>query len=465
MEAAVRDRLAVRSMELVELDLPNQTGDGFAFTVDLRGVERRLVLRPYSLRSPDFQLMQRDADGKLVSDGPIPPPCTVRGTIEGMPGSEIAGSLADGQLDALIRLDANPNVLFCIQSAKSIVPDASARTHVIYESTAVLPTEARCGVVASGLGTAPPGPLDTRQRLESPGGATQGTARVIEVLFETDYEFWQSNGSSISAVVRDIELVMTSVDVIYRRDVDISIWLWSVVYDDSPGGYIGTNADLLLAQFRNNHSFPPNPPWDGWHLMSGRTLDDSVVGIAYQPGFCTTGNPNFAFGLSAAKHINSLVARAAVTAHELGHNWSAGHCDGNPGCDLMCSELGGCSGNMTSFTLSAPIIAFYRDSPPCAGVTALPAHNVWIDWRNTSPDQDGTPSNPFSNIGVGYRRVEPGGTVSIANGVYAESHYMGKAATLVATGGSVEITGYSSRSLAPGGETASSTNARNSGRR
>jgi hypothetical protein len=39
-----------------------------------------------------------------------------------------------------------------------------------------------------------------------------------------------------------------------------------------------------------------------------------------------------------------LSERTALTAHELGHNWNADHCDGANPCNIMCSHIDGCSG-------------------------------------------------------------------------------------------------------------------------
>ena len=442
LEAAVRDRLAVRSLDIVELDLPDQTGDGFAATVNLDGVERRLLLQPHSLRSPDFQLLERDGDGKLISGESIPPPCTVRGTVEGRPGSEVAGSLADGQLDALVRLDADSSDLWCIQPAKALVPDAPAALHIVYQSTELAPSQARCG--SDHIPPIETGDQGSRPST-SPGALAAGGPQVADLLIETDFPFWQLHGSSRTRAFREVELVLNLVDVIYRRDIDISYAIRYLIPWTSPDNYGGTVAEEVLELLRDawDSGLPGGVERDTVHLFSGRNLDDGVVGIAYQPGFCTP-SPGYGYGLSAASTM-SVIERAAVTAHELGHNWSAGHCDGNPGCDIMCSFIGGCEGNITSFTLSAPIIDFYRNSFSCTGLFALPWFTVWVDWRNQSGNQDGTPQHPFSWPLPGYWRVEPGGTLSIANGVYESSHLMQKAATLVATGGPVLITGFASR--------------------
>lgn len=75
------------------------------------------------------------------------------------------------------------------------------------------------------------------------------------------------------------------------------------------------------------------------------------------------------YGLSAVLFSNNTTQRVALVAHELGHSWSAWHCNRDAGCRgpsddcrIMCSTLGGCSGNITSFSPeSGACISSYRD--------------------------------------------------------------------------------------------------------
>ena len=69
------------------------------------------------------------------------------------------------------------------------------------------------------------------------------------------------------------------------------------------------------------------------------------IGVAYLSSVCTSNQ------YSISWHTNSLITRTAVTAHELGHSFSAGHCNGTT-CFIMCASIGGCNGVLTAF---API--------------------------------------------------------------------------------------------------------------
>jgi hypothetical protein len=85
-------------------------------------------------------------------------------------------------------------------------------------------------------------------------------------------------------------------------------------------------------------------------MFTGKNISGSTIGIAYLGGLCSTGA---GYGLSQSKFSFSMTSRVALTAHELGHNWTANHCNGTSPCNIMCSGLGGCSGGLTSFGPSA----------------------------------------------------------------------------------------------------------------
>ena len=84
------------------------------------------------------------------------------------------------------------------------------------------------------------------------------------------------------------------------------------------------------------------------HLFTGKNLTGSTIGIAYLNVLCG----NNAYGLSQSKYTGNFTNRTGLTAHELGHNWNANHCDGQASCRIMCSGLGGC-GPVTTFGFSA----------------------------------------------------------------------------------------------------------------
>ncbi|MFQ5806245.1 MAG: immunoglobulin domain-containing protein, partial [Phycisphaerae bacterium] len=99
------------------------------------------------------------------------------------------------------------------------------------------------------------------------------------------------------------------------------------------------------------------------HLMTGKDLNGGVIGIAWLGVICNTSQ---GYGLSQSRFTGNFTNRVGLTAHEVGHNWDAVHCDGDGDCFIMCSGLGGCAHNVTRFgSRSIGDIVPFRNTRPC----------------------------------------------------------------------------------------------------
>src|SRR5690606_23167451 len=144
------------------------------------------------------------------------------------------------------------------------------------------------------------------------------------------------------------EAVMNGVDLIYARDANVRFEITTTIVRTSVNDpYDGTDSGAILDQFRAhwnaNHGSIHR---DTAHLMPGRDVDGNVIGVAWLSVLCGTG---YDYGYSQSRFSGSMAYRTALTAHEVGHNFSAGHCNGDSDCWIMCSGIGGCSGNVTKF--------------------------------------------------------------------------------------------------------------------
>jgi len=75
-----------------------------------------------------------------------------------------------------------------------------------------------------------------------------------------------------------------------------------------------------------------------------------------------------------------------LTAHEMGHNFSAGHCDGNGDCHIMCSGINGCNGLGNPAFFGAPSankIANYAAGRPCLTTQGNP-YPFLEEWTTTT---------------------------------------------------------------------------------
>jgi hypothetical protein len=322
-----------------ELALPEEPLAPFEVELFAGGAVRRLALVPYDLRAPDFALLVQGADGELRALEPGPP-ATVRGAVEGLPGSFFAGSLSGGQLSGILRL-APGEALQGVQPATEVDPSAPRALHFVYDSASAPAQPFTCGTRGAPGGEEPAG---------GSGASADGGAGSLwtEIACDADFQFFQQDGSSVAQTQNDILNVLNGVDAIYNADLNIRYLVGTIlVRTAEPDPYTTTNPSSLLSEFKTEWlSSQSAIKRDVAHLFTGKNLSGSTIGIAYLNGLCSSGT---GYGLSQSKFTSSMTSRVALTAHELGHNWDANHCDGKPECKIMCSFIGGCAGGLTSF--------------------------------------------------------------------------------------------------------------------
>lgn len=367
------------------LELPQGDPATFSTTITVDGQTWTLDLRKTSMRSDRFQvLVQFDDSGDLV---PVeaPPIRTYRGQVREIPGARIRGSLHDGRLTALI---ATPEGTYTVQALADIGLDGGVAAHAVYRSAdSIFPEGYTCGTtdayVVAGAADANAG--ETTQ----PSGTG---LEVCELGIDSDRDFYLDNGSNINATVNDVEDVMNIVELRYEAGtIGITYEITTIIVRTVVGPYTAGTAEGLLCQLKNLWNITTNPEFDiksdTAHLFTGKNVG-GIIGVAWVGVICNvTGFDPFcspsgvlAYGVSWSTWSFNLNLRAALTAHELGHNWNAGHCDGNAQCNIMCSGIGGCSGNVTSFgpTATSQIVAF-RNSRNCLDDLADPQTIPFFD--------------------------------------------------------------------------------------
>jgi hypothetical protein len=100
--------------------------------------------------------------------------------------------------------------------------------------------------------------------------------------------------------------------------------------------------------------------------MTGKNIVGGIIGRAWLFAICESQFSGFGYGFSESRFTSNMVDRTQLTAHELGHNWSADHCDADSDCAIMCSGLGGCTGIGDQFgAQSIADITAYRNTRTC----------------------------------------------------------------------------------------------------
>jgi hypothetical protein len=179
---------------------------------------------------------------------------------------------------------------------------------------------------------------------------TTTASQQLVVGVVADHTFTDNVGTDPES---EIVARMNEVDGIWSSQVGISIVLGPVtVLTDATDTFTATTTptDLLseLASFRAKVAASNGTALT--HLMTGRALDNNIVGISYLGAVC---DGNYSSSLSA--NITSTTEGALITAHELGHSFNAVH-DG---------VAGACASTPQTY-LMAPIINFSNQFSACS---------------------------------------------------------------------------------------------------
>ncbi|MFM8732692.1 MAG: M12 family metallo-peptidase, partial [Phycisphaerales bacterium] len=234
-----------------------------------------------------------------------------------------------------------------VQPKRDFCPnDPQAGVHLSFAAADAVPDGRGCALGQPGF------PMERytigEQGGEGEGGIAGTTPSQVEIGCETDYEFFQRNGSSVVNTVNDVELIINNINTIYDRDGnivhDISV---IVVRSDVNDPYVGATIDARLTEFGNKWASAPESGIfrDISHMFSGVAFSGGTIGLAYLGVVCN-GINNAQYGVVESRYTTTLNFRVSLSAHEIGHNWNCSHCDadGNANCNIMCSANGACGG-------------------------------------------------------------------------------------------------------------------------
>lgn len=417
---------------------------------------RTLELHAFSMRSDQCRFYVQDERGLVEVDPP--PVATYRGDVKEDPGAVVTASIVDGQLKAVI-VDSNDE-FWVIEPADKAMPGVPPDWHVVYRASDDLTESGICGVVGGAAPLPIPEPNGGVNADASPvsGGAGQGRT---EIGFDADFEFFQANGSSVADTIADIESVMNTVGYIYQGQIpgqppgglfddpicyEITGFIVRTV---EPDPYISTDPDTMLCEFTNewNANVPDSPagiPRDVAHLFTGKNMNGTTIGIAWPGVVCDFifGNCNggrLHYGISQL--ITNAINRVQLTAHELGHNWSACHCNQmactGGGADSDCGVMNSFINGSLAFGNRAitAIVGYRNNTANCLTDCENP---LFVDAAGPDPScdglEDGSALCPYHTVSQAVAEFHwVGGTLSVAGGNYPESLTIQKVMTMVKT--------------------------------
>ena len=322
VEQATLDRLAKESLQVgagraasIEIDLTD--APTLRAEIPLDGETRAIVLEPISLRAPSYKIVAQVGEDEYEEIPPTPAR-TYRGWVVGIPGSVVAASRLDDGLHAMIRLPDGTRRW--VEPLFGRVAGAGRADHWVYRDSDGIAPAGSCGL---GDVAAPA----ERTPGESIGEVATGSVHVAELALDADTEYFQRYGS-VAAVEAQIHKIINTVNIQYERDGNIRhIITRIIVRTVEPDPYSASDAGGLINQLNGHWSgSQQSVPRDAVQLFTGRNLSGDLVGIAIRSGLCLN-DQEYCLVESDASGCSNFACKTDLSAHELGHVWSLGHCN------------------------------------------------------------------------------------------------------------------------------------------
>ncbi len=352
LESAANTAFNLEDSAIVQVETEGDLDGTIHARFELEGRPVELELERFSIRADDFELRIQQPDGTFQTDENPGPVRTVRGTVVGAPGSLVAGSFLPDGLSLRIRFaDGRDEWLEPVAPKVSF---AAANDYVYYSTEDVADRVGqRCG--ADDI------PNNTQVPPSGTGGGNTAAAGVLyltETAFETDIQMYNDFNQDAQAVMDFIANVFNTMNVQYESEVQIRHVIGTINIRTMGGPpYDTTNPSTLLNRFRNewNANFG-GVQRDVAHYFTGKNIDGGVIGIAFLGVICT-GN-----GYGIVQRLGgSLACQTDLSAHELGHNWNAGHCSNT--CNFTMNSFLQCANHFRP--VSRNVITSHRNSRTC----------------------------------------------------------------------------------------------------
>lgn len=297
-----------------------------SFTVAGRLYE--LNVAPHDLRAPFYRAEDTGPAGTREFERT--PTTTFKGAITGISDSEVRLTIDGGRIEGFF--DTRDERFF-VEPASRYSPNAAAGELIVYRSADILHRE------DFWCSSEMPTRIEDGKRLaESNMPQTVQSVRRLDLATDADLEFVNLNGGP-TAANNEILSILNMAEGTYGSELSITIRVvfqhtWTTA-DPFSGDNTGVILNAFQAYWNVNYGGVSR---NAAHLFSGKPAAQSQ-GYAWVGVICT--NPAFAYGLSG--HVGWAPGKYLVTAHEIGHNFGAGHADAPQSCtnSIMNTQLSG----------------------------------------------------------------------------------------------------------------------------
>ncbi len=372
-EQAKQD-MNLRTCQVMKLEIdPAATRIGMLQEVQVEvPIEERvetLNLAPHSVRALGYRLIVQVGENDYM-DLPPGPEMTFRGTVDGLAGTVVSGSMLEVGMVASIRFPDGRT--YWVEPLAPRVQLADSDHYVVYRNQDILGSGNTCATEGRGADLSLP---------DGPGAAGSGCGSLpclTEMGCDADFEYYQDYNENVSSVEARISAITNTMNIEYENDVGISHAITAIIVRTVPGlPYTSTSSLGLVTQFRNqwlaNHD---DIARDIAQLFTGKNIDGSTIGRAFDIGAICTSN-SFCFVQSDCCAGFGCVTD--LSAHETGHVWNGIHCDCNQftmNTPLVCA-------NQFTPEFNVPRIVGHRNTRSC--LTNL-APNSTLPFFDDFPD-------------------------------------------------------------------------------
>lgn len=326
----------------------------FKFKVDDKTFQ--FILIPNEIRSEKYKTEYIDKYGRhSLPKGEV---FTYKGTLIGEKDSVLAFTV-DGKITEgffIIGQDA-----YYLEAAKKYSSKANNEDKVIYQTK----DKVKKDDLVCGLDEAVAGELKRTNSsvMSAPTSSTEWDGiKIIELATEADYQWVMQFGGNAQSANNYILSVINGVNVIYRRDLKLTIQVTSQIAWITPDPYRTGDISITLQDFIKywNDNYPYNQfPRDLAHLFTGK-----YNGTGLSAGGVVCKDPSNSYGLSG--YSNSLNSQIALTAHEIGHNLGGNHVASSGDCtNTIMNQIVGASTTKFCLTSRTEIKNFITSNGGC----------------------------------------------------------------------------------------------------
>lgn len=301
--------------------------------------------RSYHLSlSPSTSLAGRTEITRITDAGSVteaPSVAVYEGSLEGDPTAVVRVVLSDQGMDGLIIADDD---MVFLEPASRYGRGADGGT-IVYAASEVneYPEALGCGVDGGHQLNL----SDLRDAVatgRTPRGIG-GSLGLLEVGMVGDFELFQQHGAGTATRILTL---MALVDGIYVAELNTTLAVTEIVVFETAADPFSndTNSNSFLDEIGEYREAPGSPVGETGlaHLITGRNLAGSTIGIAWVDTLCSDF---FGSGLSEDFTSNTFTMSLLI-AHELGHNFGADHdgqngssCNNAPFGHIMWPSIGG----------------------------------------------------------------------------------------------------------------------------